>query len=194
MRKLGFGEVLKSPEVITHISYALHTNSLKLHTFVCEVLGAICMLSPIDGHKAVLSALSDFRIAYDESFRFETLLSTLRLPEDFDAMNDGDSVVSFADEDGIWDARVASMTLVNGLTNCPDDLEDRVLLREEFTRRGLSELLVVRPHCVSYIFCFDFAIRLSDIFGHPNPSCNKSMSIPKKSSRMRKSCGNAQEH
>jgi len=105
------------------------------------------MLSPIEGHKAVLSALSDFRIAYEENFRFETLLSTLRLPDDFDAMNDSDSVVSFADEDGIWDARVASMTLINGLTNCPDDLEERVLLREEFTRRGLSELLVVRSSC-----------------------------------------------
>lgn len=101
------------------------------------------MLSVTDGHKAVLAALSDFRIAYDEDFRFETLLSSLRLP-DVDLDNDNDSSAGFGnEEDGVWEARIATMTLINAITDCPETLEDRTLLREEFSRRGLNELIVV---------------------------------------------------
>lgn len=102
------------------------------------------MLAADDGHKAVLAAMSDFRIAYDEDFRFETLLSTLRLPQgDIDSESDSD--VGFGnEEEGVWEARISTMALVNALTNCPEKLEDRMILREEFGRRGLNELIVVR--------------------------------------------------
>jgi diaphanous 1 len=73
--------VSRSPTVITHISYAIHNSSLKVYALVCELLAAICIVSPADGHKAVLSAFSDFRVAYEENFRFETLLSSLHLPD-----------------------------------------------------------------------------------------------------------------
>ena len=104
------------------------------------------MLSIIDGHKAVLSALSDFCVAFDENFRFETLISSLKLPEfDIDDASDTGSVVSgFGnEEEGVWEARTGTMTLVNALTNSPEEVEDRVMLREEFSRRGLNEALVV---------------------------------------------------
>lgn len=35
------------------------------------------------------------------------------------------------------------MSLVNAITNSPDDLEERMMLREEFTRRGLNEAMAV---------------------------------------------------
>lgn len=102
------------------------------------------MLSTNDGRKAVLSAMSDFRIAYDEDFRFETLLLSLRLPN-VDIENESDSGLGFGnEEDGVWEGRVATMTLINALTTCPEVLEDRLVLREEFSRRGLNELIVVR--------------------------------------------------
>jgi hypothetical protein len=116
---------------------------LKVYALVCELLAAICIVSPIDGHKAVLSAFSDFRVAYEETFRFETLLSSLHL-QDLDG--DDLSTAGFIDdEEGIWEARIAAMALVNAITNCPDTLEDRMVLREEFSRRGLNELIVVGP-------------------------------------------------
>lgn len=131
--------------MITHISYAIHTSSLKVYALVCELLAAICIVSPIDGHKAILSAFSDFRVAYEENFRFETLLSSLHLP---DLDSDDDSATGFSDdEEGIWEARIAAMALVNAITNCPDNLEDRTVLREEFSRRGLNELIVVCHFC-----------------------------------------------
>ena len=141
----GFNEVLASRILITHISYSLYTSSLKVHALASELLAAICVLDVSEGHKAVLAALSDSRIAYDEGFRFETLLTALRLPDvNIDSDCDG-SIIGFGnEEEGVLDARVATMTLINALTNSSDNLEERVLLREEFSRRGLNELIVVR--------------------------------------------------
>lgn len=131
----------RSPNVITHMAYAINTSSLRVHALVCELLAAICIVSPKDGHKAVLAALSDFRVVHDENFRFETLLSTLRIPG-VDGGKESDILLG-GDEDGIWEARVSTMALINAITNCPENLEDRVTLREELSRRGLNELIVV---------------------------------------------------
>ena len=140
--KAGFDCVLSSPNIITHTAYSLYGTSLKLRTLTAELLAAICVLSPNQGHKAVMAALSEYRIAYDESHRFESLVAALRIPDQGNdlATNNAPS----AEEDGIWEARTAFMALVNALTNCPESLEDRILLREEFGRRGLNEVIVVR--------------------------------------------------
>lgn len=138
----GFSGVLSSSTVITHIAYSLHTSSLKVRTLSTELLAAICVLSLTDGHRAVLSAMSDYRIAYDETFRFETLIGSLKLPE-FGSNSDNNGGDA-GGEEGVWEARTAAMTLVNAITTCPDALEDRILLREEFSRRGLNEVIVVR--------------------------------------------------
>jgi hypothetical protein len=130
--------------MITHIAYSLHASSLKLRTLSSELLAAICVLSVEAGHKIVLAAMSDYCVAYEESFRFETLIGSLRIPDlgDFDEYND---VFGYGnEEEGVWGARTASMALINALINCFDSLENRVLLREEFGRRGLNEVIVVR--------------------------------------------------
>ncbi|KAJ3556352.1 hypothetical protein NP233_g11996 [Leucocoprinus birnbaumii] len=140
----GFQEVLASPVVIAHISYSLYASSTKVQTLASELLAAICFLSVNEGHKAVLAAMSDFRIAFDEAFRFETLIATLRLPEltnASDAESDGENVYG-SERDGVWEARTSAMTLINALTNCPESLEERIMLREEFGRRGLNEIIV----------------------------------------------------
>ena len=88
--------------------------------------------------------MSDYRVEFEESFRFQELIASLRLPE---VTDDGTTTNDFGysnEEEGVWEARTASMALVNALTNCPDALEERILLREEFGRRGLNEVIVVR--------------------------------------------------
>jgi diaphanous 1 len=132
----GFDKVLASPTMITHIAYSLNDAPLKLRTLASDVLAAVSVLSPPAGHKTVLSALSDYRIAYEEPFRFDQLVAFLR-PSD-----DEDGYPAEPDE-AAWEARTATMTLINALTNCPDALEDRIMLREEFGRRGLNEAIVV---------------------------------------------------
>jgi diaphanous 1 len=141
--KPGFKHGLSDATLMTHLAYSLHGSSPKLRALTSDVLAAICYVSPTEGHKAVLSALSDYRVEYGEKFRFEGLIGSLRPPDI--ALNDAqpDAQGYGNDEEGAWEARTASMALVNAITNFPDSLEERILLREEFTRRGLNEVLVV---------------------------------------------------
>jgi diaphanous 1 len=77
-------------------------------------------------------------VAHNETFRFEELVQSLK-PDD-----DGMRPTREDIEEGIWEARTASLALVNTITNCPESLEQRITLREEFGRRGINEALVVR--------------------------------------------------
>ena len=87
--------------------------------------------------------MSDYRAEFEEAFRFQELIASMRLPDinDEEASSTEDGYSN--EEEGVWEARTASMALVNALTNCPDSLEERILLREEFSRRGLNEVIVV---------------------------------------------------
>lgn len=125
--------------MITHIAYSLYGSNAKLRALVTTVLAAISFISVQEGHKAVISALSDYRIEFLEVFRFEGLIASLRLPEV--EYGDGPPAPE-PEEEGVWEARTAVMSLVNAITTSPDSLEDRILLRDEFTRRGLNEVMV----------------------------------------------------
>ncbi|KAI0028371.1 hypothetical protein K488DRAFT_89818, partial [Vararia minispora EC-137] len=136
----GFDAALAQPALLTHTTYALHNSPPKLRALVCDVLAGVAVLSQPHGHRAVLSALSDFRVAFDEPFRFEGIVAALRAP-------DGEAAEEDAAEE--WEARTAGMMLVNALAGGPEALEERVMMREEFGRRGLNEVIVtlryVRP-------------------------------------------------
>ena len=136
----GFANLLSSPTLVAHIAFTLHDASPKLRTLASSVLAAICVLSLTDGHRLVLAALSDYRVAHEENFRFEELINPLRIADDPSGEQE--------DFEGLWGVRTATMALINALTNCPESLEERVFLREEFTRRGLNEVVVVRLHGV----------------------------------------------
>lgn len=113
-----------------------------------DLLAAICILAIPEGQRLVMSAMSDYRVVFEESFRFEELISSLRLPEvDSNALTGNATHTS--EDDGAWDARTSSMVLINALTNGPDSLEERILLREEFSRRGLNEVIVVSAGILS---------------------------------------------
>jgi diaphanous 1 len=130
------------------------------------------MLSVPHGHRAVLAALSDYRVAYEEAFRFEQLISILR-PSDPDT----GTITPVEEDDGVWEARTATMALINALTNCPDALEDRVVLRDEFSRRGLNEAIVVccsrHTSTVSLIVSgyIDFALHQTTRFSPHSTGC-----------------------
>jgi len=117
---------------------------------VAEILAALCALEVPQGLKIVMAAMSDFRVAFDENFRFETLIASLRLPDSNNTDVPDNDYAFGADDVEAWDARRGVMLLVNALTTYPESLEDRVMLREEFGRRGLNEVMVV---CQVLIFC-----------------------------------------
>ncbi|KIK96072.1 hypothetical protein PAXRUDRAFT_32637 [Paxillus rubicundulus Ve08.2h10] len=137
----GFGAVLLSPTIITHIAYSIYGTSLKMRILAAELLAAICMVSFDEGHRAVLAALSEFRSTYNELFRFQSLVASLKLPDAQTAELAAPELTLPAEEEGTWEVRTAFMALINALTNCPNSLEQRIVLRDEFSRRGLNEVI-----------------------------------------------------
>ncbi|GAA6056774.1 hypothetical protein JCM3770_006127 [Rhodotorula araucariae] len=143
---IGFSRVVARPALVASIVFSLYSPSIKLRSLVADVLAALCLLSP-EGHKLVLVAFSDARLDYGEKFRFEWLVSHIGVPDhrDDDTL-DGSCTHSAAeneeaDEAGFWEWRTAAMALVNAISNTPLDLEDRMILRDEFSRRGLNEAI-----------------------------------------------------
>ena len=122
------------------MALSLHDSPPRLRTLVCEVLAALCVLSPNEGEKSVLGAFFEYRVTHSEMFRFEELIRFLK-----SGIGDEDETLEDSPvKESVWDAKAATMTLLNALSNCPDNLEERVLIREEFSRRGLNEAIVVR--------------------------------------------------
>jgi hypothetical protein len=104
----------------------------------------------------VTAAMSDYRVVFEESFRFEELISSLRLPE-VDPNDPTGNTTHLSEDDGAWDARTSSMILINALTNGPESLEERILLRDEFSRRGLNEVIVVSATFLSAVLPFPYS-------------------------------------
>lgn len=130
----GFSQVLKAPSLVAHISYCLYTTNSKLRTKVAEVLAALCVMSP-ESHRLVLMALSDFRVALDERFRFEYLIETLAAPISSDLDGSSDHQNGFE-----WEYKTACLSLMNALANSPAALDVRISLRNELRRRGLEDV------------------------------------------------------
>jgi diaphanous 1 len=114
------------------------TPGLRCHA--ADLLAALCVLSPKEGHGLVLAALSDTRFKSGQ-LRFEALIKS------FDAShgspNPGQGVTQTCPTDGIWEWRVSALGLLNALVNTPGALELRCQLRAELYRRGLNYALSV---------------------------------------------------
>jgi diaphanous 1 len=124
------------------VTYSLYTNSHKLRALVADVLAALCVLSAKEGHRLVLHAFADFRVAYSEDARFEYLVQSISVRDDDDQSEEIEQEV---DEPLLWEYRAAGLALINSIVNTPDDLDERISLRDEFTRRGLNESMVASP-------------------------------------------------
>ncbi|KAF8945986.1 hypothetical protein BGZ47_001547 [Haplosporangium gracile] len=135
----GFNQVLRSPSLVAHISYCLYTTNSKLRTKVAEVLAALCVMSP-DSHRLVLMALSDFRVAHEERFRFEYLVQSLATPVMGDIDGIGGGGANEHQESFEWEYKTACLSLMNALANSPSYLDDRISLRNELRRRGLEDV------------------------------------------------------
>lgn len=154
----GFEHVLAHPTTITYITYSLRTSSHKLRAHVADLLATLCVLSLSTGHQSVLSAFSDFKVTYNETFRFDTLVRSIAVQDLDDNASTAASVADHGederDEAAFWEYRAAAMALINALTNGPDDLEQRIAFRDEFARRGLNEVMAVcRISLVQVVGC-----------------------------------------
>ncbi|SNX82525.1 related to Diaphanous protein homolog 1 [Melanopsichium pennsylvanicum] len=145
--ELGFEKVLEQPNLVNYIAFALRSPSCKLRLQVADVLAALCVLSLDDGHRMVCGALSELKVIAGERFRFAFLVEDLKPNVSSHSMDD--VWYTSADLDDVdaseaieWEYKAAAMVLINAITNSPEDLEERISLRDEFARRGLNEVLV----------------------------------------------------
>ncbi|KAG0310050.1 hypothetical protein BGZ97_012834, partial [Linnemannia gamsii] len=111
----------------------------ELRTKVAEVLAALCVMSP-DSHRLVLMALSDFRVAHEERFRFEYLVQSLATAVTGDIDGLGGGGANEHQESFEWEYKTACLSLMNALANSPSSLDDRISLRNELRRRGLEDV------------------------------------------------------
>ncbi|KAI0216793.1 hypothetical protein L0F63_005205, partial [Massospora cicadina] len=125
----GFHEVLQHPSIIQCIAFSINTSRDKLRNIVAEVLAATCVLSKA-GHHSVLEAFSDFRLKFHEDYRFQYLLHSLHEPVSMEG------IAAIA----AHDFKTTCLSLINAIVNTPESLDGRMLLREEFRRRGLGEI------------------------------------------------------
>ncbi|KAJ3859957.1 hypothetical protein EV359DRAFT_75418 [Lentinula novae-zelandiae] len=143
---VGLNKAFQSPIIIIHITYALSSPSPKIRALISYILVGFCLLSNPEGFRVAMSSLAEYRIAFVEEFRFEMIISTLKLPELNNAVvGDASPADEFGygyEESDIWEARNAAMLLLNAIATATGSVEDRIMLREEYGRRGLNEAIV----------------------------------------------------
>lgn len=123
--------MLERPILVTYIALCLLTPSIKLRCLTADLLAALCVISPNEGQPLVLAAMSEFRMVFDESFRFEWLIASLD--------------PAAVEPDGLlWEWRTSILALLNAVVNAPDSPEFRCEIRGELLRRGLTHAIEVR--------------------------------------------------
>jgi diaphanous 1 len=178
----GYPYVIETPTIVTHIAFTLHGASPKLRALSSDLLAAICVISLNEGHHLVLGALSDYKICFGEAFRFEELVDALRIEENPESRE--------GEDDGSWEARGATMGLIIALTSCSDSIEDRILLREEFSRRGLNEVMVVSAHPLHRLYSSNGNMdRGYGILNHPMLCSSSSTPTPRTNMKTKMICG-----
>jgi len=127
-------------QLINHTAFCLHTPSFKLRCQVADVPAVLCVISPVEGRPLVQSSMSEFRVAFDEAFRFDWLMASLEAYQD-----DSESSTS------VWEWGTSVFALVNALTSSTDSLEVRCEMRDELCRRGLTQVMAVCPISASTV-------------------------------------------
>ncbi|CAJ0926832.1 13110_t:CDS:10 [Entrophospora sp. SA101] len=132
--KIGRCNVLKSPSLILNIVFCLlFTPNNKLRTQVAEILAVLCVWS-LDGHRLVVESFSDSCVINKEKYRFQCFMDTFKTKGDADGEEEDSTSIEY---------KVAGLSLVNAIVNKPDQIEERILLREEFGRRGIYNYFTI---------------------------------------------------
>ncbi|KAI6175235.1 Formin-like protein [Aphelenchoides fujianensis] len=116
--KLVFGE---KDAIYCLVKTILH-DSYRTKTLIMELLSAICLIE--SGHERILEAFNRFRLEYNESHRFKTLL--------YFVYKGADDHLEFVS---------AATQFVNVLVHSAEEMDYRVYLQYEFDNLGLDVFL-----------------------------------------------------
>ncbi|TPX32726.1 hypothetical protein SmJEL517_g04199 [Synchytrium microbalum] len=125
----GLITTMQYPDGINNIALALASPSLKVQTLVLEVLAAVCFVT--NGHGLILKSMHYYAEVMKHKYRFQKLL--LNLDEDSTEVSDE----SYA----YLECQIGCLALINAIVNSPEELDQRVILRNEFMDLGILDKL-----------------------------------------------------
>jgi len=139
--KLGLQSLSNHREVLVSLARSMDPNYPSVALEAVKLLAAVCFVPP-DGHEKILEAITiAAEVNGDE--RFGPIIVGLRICNN-------------------EPLKVSCLTLINALLSCPDDLDFRMHLRNEFMRGGLFDVL----EAIENSGCEEFQLQLKVFIDH----------------------------
>ncbi|WVW81462.1 hypothetical protein I302_103456 [Kwoniella bestiolae CBS 10118] len=126
---IGFNATLAHHDLLNNTTLSLRTPSFRIRNQILDLLTALVTLSPGNGSRLILDALSELKSTNQDKYRFSWLIESIKPVQDEDG------------EQGIWDWRTGVVALCSALCNASEEVEERLELRGELKRRGFIEIL-----------------------------------------------------
>lgn len=114
--------MLLSQDLINKLSLCSRSAFPAVQKATYEFMAILLDKRPEESHQLILNAFDFFAFKTKETQRFVTLVGTLKHEED---------------NDGLWST---VLTLINCLVNIPENLDDRIEIRNEFFTIGIEEV------------------------------------------------------
>ena len=139
--KVGLQSLSNHREVLVSLARSMDPNYPSVALEAVKLLAAVCFVPP-DGHEKILEAI--------------TIAAEVNGHERFGPIIVG---LSICNNEPL---KVSCLTLINALLSCPDDLDFRMHLRNEFMRGGLFDVL----ETIENDGCEEFQLQLKVFVDH----------------------------
>ncbi|KYQ92010.1 actin binding protein [Tieghemostelium lacteum] len=120
--KYGIDRALAAENSMSKLILSMDCQKVDTRCSVFEILTAVCIISS-KGYQLVLEAMTHFKQQRKERFRFTYLVESMRKMKD--------------DKEYL----TTCLSLINGLVNSSEEIDERVQLRTEFSRLELDDLI-----------------------------------------------------
>eukprot|EP01132_Coremiostelium_polycephalum_P005576 gene5576-6942_t len=120
--KYGIEKAITTPNSMNKLILCMDTPKVDTRSSVFEILTAVSLVSE-SGYRLVMESLQYFKQVRKEKFRFTFLVESMT------QMSDDREYVT------------TCLALINSIVNSPEEIDERVQLRTEFSRLGLDSII-----------------------------------------------------
>jgi len=114
--------LINTPDVIKELTLVSQSSICEVKKSVFDLLAAICCLNENEGYTGVLDSLDHYAYKMKEKLRFQNIVDTLKHEKNNDTKS-------------------SALTLINCIINTPQNLFDRIALRNEFYRLKIEDIV-----------------------------------------------------
>jgi hypothetical protein len=151
--------VISDAELMSLLTLAFDVPSFKVGTALAKLLTGLAILPDPLNTAVVLEAFSAGRLLTGDRFRFQRLVDCLGSHDDWEGVDNAYAIDEHRFSVLLFIGRLCAADI--------DDVEARVLLRDEFERTGMKEQMVVRRAFASAASDSPTLICLPRLAGHP---------------------------